>query len=221
MSVSRTETVDFWKRHSFLVEVGLVLSLLFLVSAVQVEWTTTKDFDEPDPPPPETITVTEVTQTQQQRETPPPPAPTTSVVLPTNEIVEADEVEYDESLDVTPKQSAEEPPPPPDPGKKENRTEVFEVVEQSPSLIGGKKALYESVEYPSFARETGIEGRIVVQFVVDEEGNVQNPTILKSVHELLNEAALEAIKKQKFEPGRQRGRPVKVRMERTIVFQLR
>lgn len=221
MSVSRTESVDFWKRHSFLVEVGLVLSLLILVSAVQVEWTTTKDFDEPDPPPPETITVTEVTQTQQQRETPPPPAPTTSVVLPTNEIVEAGEVEYDKSLDVTPKQSAEEPPPPPDPGKKENRTEVFEVVEQSPSLIGGKKALYESVEYPSFARKVGIEGRVVVQFVVDEKGHVQNPTILKSDHEILNEAALEAIKKQKFEPGRQRGRPVKVRMERTIVFQLR
>lgn len=221
MSVSRKETVDFWKQHSFLVEIGLFLSLLILVSAVQVEWTTTKDGDEPEPTPPETITVKDITQTKQRPETPPPPTPTTSVVLPTNEIVEAGEIEYDQTLDVTPKPDAKEMPPPPESEQNEDRPEVFEVVEQSPTLIGGSEALYESVEYPAFAKRAGIEGRVVVQFVVDEEGDVQNPTVLKGVHELLDEAAIEAIKEQTFEPGRQRGRPVKVQMKRTVVFQLR
>ncbi len=85
----------------------------------------------------------------------------------------------------------------------------------------GSEALYESVEYPAFAKRARIEGRVVVQFVVDEEGNVQTPTILKGAHKLLNKAAIEAIKEQTFEPDRQRGREVKVQMKRTVVFQFR
>lgn len=219
MSTSGNETDDFWKQHSLLVETRLSLSLLILVSAVQVEWSTTQGF-QVDPESPETITVKDVAHTDQERETPPPPTPTTSVVLPTNEVIEAGEVEYDETLEVTLKKDARKTPPPLEPEQKKNQTEVFEVVEHSPSLIGGTKALYESVEYPAFAKETGIEGRVIVQFVVDEEGNVQNPTILKGVHKLLNEAAIEAIKKQQFEPGRQRGRPVKVQMELPVYFRL-
>lgn len=59
---------------------------------------------------------------------------------------------------------------------------------------------------------------MLVQFVVDEEGNVTNPDIRRGVHELLNKAAVEAVKKLDCTPGKQRGRPVKVQVSMPVVF---
>ncbi len=98
--------------------------------------------------------------------------------------------------------------------------EVYMVVEEQPDLVGGMKALQEAVHYPTLAKEAGIEGRVIVQFVVDEEGNVTNPTITRGVHESLNEAAIEAVKAQTFKPGKQRGEPVKVQMSLPVTFRL-
>lgn len=98
--------------------------------------------------------------------------------------------------------------------------EVFMVVEDQPELVGGIKALHEDISYPERAREAGIEGRVIVQFVVDENGNVTNPTVTRGVHELLNEAAIEAVKVQTFKPGKQRGEPVKVQMSLPVTFRL-
>lgn len=62
---------------------------------------------------------------------------------------------------------------------------------------------------------------MIVQFVVDEEGNVANPHVLRSVHKLLDRAALDVIQQVKFKPGRQRVRPVKVKMSLPFRFNLR
>jgi TonB family protein len=100
-------------------------------------------------------------------------------------------------------------------GQKEK---IFQFVENQPELIGGMKALQESVEYPEFAKKAGIEGRVIVQFVVDEQGNVQDPKVTRGVHKLLNEEAIRAVKKQKFKPGKQRGEAVKVQMSLPVTF---
>lgn len=218
MSAFKHEEVDFWKRYSLHIEIGFLLSFLVLVLAVQVEWSTTKGF-KPELKPQERITVTEVTPTDHKQNTPPPPKPPAPIEVPDNRTLETGDVNYDVSLGVAPNAPDAEPPPP-EPNE-ETRDEPFVTVEQPPALVGGKKALYESVEYPPFAKEVGIEGRVIVQFVVDEEGNVQNPTILKGVHKLLNEEAIKAVTEQTFEPGRQRGRPVPVQMEIPVVFQLK
>lgn len=98
--------------------------------------------------------------------------------------------------------------------------EVYMVVEDRPKLVGGMEALREAVTYPKFAEMAGIEGRVFVQFIVDEQGNVQNPKVTRGVHKLLNEAAIEAVKQQEFEPGKQRGKPVKVQMSMPVTFKL-
>lgn len=97
--------------------------------------------------------------------------------------------------------------------------DVFMVVEDQPELQGGMEALRESVHYPEMARKAGIEGQVIVQFVVNENGEVVNPTVVRGVHKMLNEAAIEAVRAQKFEPGRQRGEPVRVKMSLPVAFE--
>ena len=98
--------------------------------------------------------------------------------------------------------------------------EVHMVVEDPPDLVGGMEALQKSVSYPLMAKEAGIEGRVIVRFVVDKSGDVTNPKVVRGVHRMLNEAALEAVKQQEFKPGQQDGAPVKVQMSVPVTFQL-
>ena len=99
-------------------------------------------------------------------------------------------------------------------------SEVYMVVDDQPELVGGMKALQRSVSYPQMARQAGIEGRVIVQFVVDKEGDVTAPKITRGVHDVLNEAALKAVKQQDFRPGQQDGEPVKVQMSLPVTFRL-
>ena len=120
-----------------------------------------------------------------------------------------------EVFEIEPADPSSGPPPPAAAGD-----EIYEVVEQNPVLIGGMASLQGRVEYPRLAREAGIEGRVFVQFVVDETGTVVDPVVVRSPSELLSDAALRAVRETRFEPGRQRGRPVKVRFSLPINFVL-
>ena len=102
----------------------------------------------------------------------------------------------------------------------ESTDEVFDVVERNPVLVGGLIGLQSRVEYPRAAREAGIEGRVFVQFVVNETGAVVDPIVTRSPSELLSEAALRAVRESRFVPGSQDGRPVKVRFSLPINFVL-
>jgi TonB family protein len=102
----------------------------------------------------------------------------------------------------------------------EGEPEVFIVVEKMPEPVGGMKAIYDRVTYPETARKAGIEGRVVVQFVVDKEGNVVDPQIIRGIGGGCDEAALEAVKNVKFTPGTQRGQNVAVQFQLPIVFRL-
>ena len=92
---------------------------------------------------------------------------------------------------------------------------VFQVVEQMPQFPGGQAAtmkfIADSLRYPSVACESRIEGRVVVQFVVDCEGNILNPLVVWSVDPLLDREAIRLVKLMpKWIPGRQNGKPVNV-----------
>ena len=97
--------------------------------------------------------------------------------------------------------------------------EVFTVVEQQPDC-GGIQALQKHIQYPKMAAEAGIEGRVFVQFVVDETGAITEPEVTKGVHEMLDAAALNAVEKLECEPGRAQGEAVKVRMALPVSFRL-
>lgn len=98
--------------------------------------------------------------------------------------------------------------------------EVFMVVEDPPQLVGGLEGLQQRVDYPDEARRAGIQGRVFVEFIVDEEGAVQNPRVARSPDPILSKAALDAVRASEFVPGRQRGQAVKVRFSLPISFVL-
>ena len=161
----------------------------------------------------------EVQQTKQEKKPPPPPKPPVPVEVPNNETIDNEDVDFDASLDLDQSLDTDQGPPEPAQEEEEEEDEIFVVVEQQPDC-GGVKALQEEVEYPEFAKKAGIEGRVFVQFVVNEQGNVVNPKVTRGVHKLLNEEALRAVKTLSCTPGKQRGKSVKVQMSLPVTFRL-
>lgn len=98
--------------------------------------------------------------------------------------------------------------------------EIYTVVDQMPEMIGGLPALYSQIEYPRNAVKAGIEGRVFIQFVVDPDGNVIDPTILRDIGAGCGKAAIEAIRNVKFEPGRMNGQKVHVQFSLPVRFKL-
>lgn len=74
--------------------------------------------------------------------------------------------------------------------------------------------------YPSEARASGLTGEVWVEFVVDESGRVTRPRVMRSTDERFEAATLRAVEKWRFEPGTQKGRPVRFRMAVPVVFSL-
>ena len=100
-------------------------------------------------------------------------------------------------------------------------SEVFETVEQMPELIGGINSLLTNATYPEMARMAGIEGKVIVEFVVDAKGNVRDASIVKGLGGGCDEEAIRVLNEHaKFTPGRQDGRAVNVKMTLPITFKL-
>jgi len=218
MSVRKEEGADLRKWYRMFVQVGLTLALLLLVVAFQLDYSTGQSF-QVDLQEQEVVEMEEIQQTEQQNEPPPPPKPPVPVEVPNNETIENEDVDFDASLDLDQSLDTSQGPPAPEEEEEETEDEIFVVVEQQPQC-GGVQALQQEVEYPDFARKAGIEGRVFVQFVVDENGNVVQPQVTRGVHKLLNEEALRAVQQLDCEPGQQRGNAVKVRMSLPVTFRL-
>lgn len=110
-------------------------------------------------------------------------------------------------------------------GKGENSEEVFTVVERPPQFPGGEEKMMEYIgnklNYPREARENGIQGRVVIQFVIDEKGRVTDAKVVKGIGYGCDEEALRVIRKMpRWKPGTQRGKKVKVRYVIPIRFVL-
>ena len=104
--------------------------------------------------------------------------------------------------------------------KKEEAPQYFVAVEEMPEPIGGIAAIKSLIEYPEIAKRAGVEGKVYVLAFVDERGNVTSAKILKGIGAGCDEAAIDAVRKTKFKPGKQRGTPVKVQVSIPIVFKL-
>jgi len=219
MGVRKDDSADLRKQYPIYVQVGMVVALLLLILAFRVDLRQESSFQVVMEEQ-EVVQMEEIQQTEQETKPPPPPRPPVPVEVPNDEIVEDEAVNLDASLDLNESLETSAPPPAPE-EEEEEEQEVFVVVEDRPELIGGMAALQQAVEYPEFAKKAGIEGRVFVQFVVDEQGNVQNPQVTRGVHKLLDQAAVEAVKEMKFKPGKQRGKAVKVQMSLPVTFRLR
>ena len=169
----------------------------------------------------EVFDMEEILQTKQPEQPPPPPRPPVPVEVPNDEILDDDDLDLDASLDLDDPIIATPPPPPPDEPEEEPEPEIFVIVEQDPELIGGQEGLMAKIRYPEIARKANVEGRVFLQFIVDENGNVHNPTVTRGIGAGCDQEALRVISEAKFSPGRQRGRAVKVRMSMSVLFKLR
>ncbi len=103
--------------------------------------------------------------------------------------------------------------------------ELFTVVEDLPQFKGGTDAFYSyvlnEIRYPKAAREQGIEGQVVVQFIVERDGTLSNVETVQGIGGGCDEEAMRVIAGiPKFKPGSQRGKPVRVRMQMPVTFKL-
>jgi len=107
-----------------------------------------------------------------------------------------------------------------------NEQEVFFVVEDMPTFQGQSSDAFriyiqQNLKYPIIAQENGISGRVFVQFDVNGRGEVTNAVVVRGVDPSLDKEALRVVKSSpQWTPGKQRGRPVRVRFTFPIVFQL-
>ena len=108
---------------------------------------------------------------------------------------------------------------------KEEENKVFDVVEQMPSFPGGNAALMnylsQNIKYPVIAEENGIQGRVIVQFVVGKDGHISDVRVAKSVDPSLDKEAVRVVKGMpKWIPGKQNGQAVTVRYTLPVTFRL-
>ncbi|MDO4319465.1 MAG: energy transducer TonB [Bacteroidales bacterium] len=113
------------------------------------------------------------------------------------------------------------PEPAPEPEKVYN----IAMVEQKPEFPGGEAAMYkwlsDHINYPAAAAEEGVQGRVVVEFVVSKTGSIENVKVLRSRHPALDKEALRVVKAMpKWQPGRNNGQPVKVTYTLPVTFKL-
>ena len=158
---------------------------------------------------------------------PPPPPPKIQqpeiIEVPDEEEIE-EEIEVDLDVEITEETVIEdivfEEAP-----EEEKAEEIFTIVENQPTPKGGMTAFYkyvsETIKYPSQARRMGVEGKVFVQFVVDQNGNLTNVQAIKGIGAGCDDEAVRILENSpKWNPGKQRGRPVKVRMVLPITFKL-
>ena len=165
---------------------------------------------------------------QTSQETPPPPPPPAVQEVEVLNVVE-DDVET-ESIEINTEDDKDVEvviaPPVEAPVEEEEEEVVFMVVESMPEFPGGQQALFkylaENVKYPVIAQENGIQGRVICQFVVNKDGSIVDVVAVRSSGEpSLDKEAIRVIQSMpKWKPGKQRGKPVRVKYTVPVNFRL-
>ena len=122
------------------------------------------------------------------------------------------------------------PPPPPqeiavDGGTQAQTAPVYQMVEQMPQFLGGDQALLyyfeKSICYPEMARDNEVQGRVIVRFVVNEDGKISDVVVLRDIGSGCGQEAKRVILLMpKWVPGRQNGKPVKTYITLPVTFRL-
>jgi protein TonB len=163
----------------------------------------------------------------QQPPPPPPPPPMEQPVI--QEI--PDEVKIEEKIDVNFDVDVKETTVIKEVAIKEvvieeeKADQIFDVVETQPNPPGGmsgwNKYLSDNLKYPTQARRMGVEGTVIVVFVINTDGSIQDVEVLRGIGGGCDEEAVKIVKAApKWDPGKQRGKPVRTRMRLPIRFKL-
>jgi len=157
---------------------------------------------------------------------PPPPPPPAEVIVETLIIVE-DDVEvaaidfsqYDDEAPVIIQAPIEVAI------VEDDEDVIFVVVEDPPSFPGGQAAMMrwlgDNIRYPVVAQESGIQGRVILQFVVNTDGSIVDVQVVRGVDPSLDREAVRVVNAMpRWSPGRQRGQAVRVKFTLPVVFRL-
>ena len=225
MQLKKSPNASLEDKKLTFVLIGLVLVLS--ICYVAFEWTEKE------------VTKYEVTDTdfffeeeidiqQTTQETPPPPPPPAVQEVEVLNVVE-DDVET-ETIEINTEDEKDVEvviaPPVEAPVEEEEEEVIFMVVETMPEFPGGQQALFkylgENVKYPVIAQENGIQGRVICQFVVNKDGSIVDVVVVRSSGEpSLDKEALRVINSMpKWKPGKQRGKPVRVKYTVPVNFRL-
>jgi protein TonB len=220
----KSSKADLESKKMLFTQIGLVIALALVLIAF--EW---KSYEKQElnlqQRVAENIPEEMVEITQQDKAPPPPKAPQQTTVI---EIVEddmeiTDEIEIDVEADQETEIQKYEPPV--EEEQEAEEAPIFTVVESMPNFPGGEAArilyLNENIKYPQMARESGIQGRVFVTFVVERDGRVTDVKVLRGIGGGCDEEAIRVIQNMpKWEPGKQRGKPVRVQFNMPILFKL-
>lgn len=224
MENKKNPHVDLRKKSGLFMNIGLVVSISFVLFAFEYKSyddgslldlaVIDADFDE----------LTEIPLTVQPP--PPPPKiqqPEITVVEDEEEIEEEIKIDFD--IDITDETVIENLIELDEPTDEFDKNAIFLFVEHQPTFNGGYKAFYKYInkrlKYPSQARRMGIEGKVFLNFIIDREGNITNIKVTRGIGAGCDEAAIKALQNApKWNPGKQRGIPVKVNMSLPITFNL-
>ena len=227
MEIKKSEQADLERGKSTSLLIGFVIALG--VMFVALEWTQREVEDNSELYTAKDISINEemipITLPEKKTVPPPPAAVTKADII---EIVE-DDADIEEDIMASTEDNVEwvdlddydvvevEPEP--------EEEEIFMVVEDQPEFPGGTAALLEylrkNIKYPAICRENNIQGRVLVTFIVNKDGAIVEPEVVKSVNPSLDKEALRVISTMpNWKPGSQRGKPVRVKYTVPVNFRL-
>lgn len=226
MEIKKSPKADLEGKKSTWMLIGYVIVLTFMF--VAFEWTKRDIVIDTSQALADLVFEEEIipiTEQKQEVAPPPPDAPSVAEVLTIvddkadiKETVVASTEDTGQKVEVkyVPVKVVEEEP--------EEQT-IFEVVENAPEFPGGTSALMQflgkNIKYPTIAQENGTQGRVIVQFVVNRDGTIVDPRVVKSVDPYLDKEALRVINSMpKWKPGMQRGKAVRVKFTVPVMFRL-
>ncbi len=227
MEIKKTPKANLENKKTMAILIGLVLALGIMFIAF--EWSKNEIKVYEDAIQGEFVEDEEMIEVTFRNETPPPPAP------PTQETVLSDIIDIRENKediqtkdfnsedDKNKKVVIQAPIAAPVEDPEENRIHV--VVERMPEFPGGEAAMNQfinrTIRYPVIAQENGIQGRVVVQFVVNTDGKIVDVEVVRGVEESLDQEAVRVVKAMPpWNPGRQGGKNVRVKYTLPIRFRI-
>lgn len=224
MELKKTPNADLNKKSGLFLNIGLVVSLLIVISAFEWKFYDDGDLVDLGQVRDDFEEMLEIPPTEQ----PPPPPPKIQqpeiIEVPDEEEIE-EEIEIDLDVEITEDEAIEEIITEEAP-EEEDVDQVFTIVEQQAEFKGGMKKFLEYVgkkmKYPNVARRIGVEGKVFVQFVVERDGSITDVQAIRGIGAGCDEEAMKVIRESpKWNPGKQRGRAVRVRVVIPITFRLK
>ncbi len=227
MEIKKSPKADLESKKLTFTLIGLVVSLFIIWRVFEYKSYDKQTFDDLQ----RTVEVmeeemVEITKQEQPKVQPPQPKPQVTQI----EIVE-DDVEVEDEIDINAEVDQDEVieeyefTPPEIEEEEIVEAEIFKVVEEMPEFPGGAAKMMEyiqkNIKYPMMARESDIQGRVFVNFVVEPNGEISNVEVLRGIGGGCDEEAVRVVKSMpSWKPGKQRGSAVRCAFTVPIIFKL-